>query len=105
MVASTASVRSVALDLGVAKNTAHRALSKLAGAGLITAEQERLAGGAFGRGHYRLHLGDALVLSAGRPNDPDSGRPVADGTKPTAQPPARRTRRNRATAQLSLLDA
>lgn len=54
---TTASVRVIAVELGIAKNTAHRALAALARAGLIEAVQTRDPGGRFRSGHYRLHLG------------------------------------------------
>src|SRR5438045_1872886 len=38
---ATASVRAIAADLGIAKNTAHRAMTVLALAGLIEPAQER----------------------------------------------------------------
>jgi DNA-binding transcriptional MocR family regulator len=53
---SVASVRAVAAELGVAKNTAHRALASLARAGLIEAVQSRDGAGRFQSGRYRLHV-------------------------------------------------
>ena len=80
-------MRAVAADLGVAKNTAHRALVALARAGIAHAVQERAADGRFRAGAYRLHLGELVAC--------------------TPTPPASRTR-HRATsstdpAQLTLL--
>lgn len=81
---AVASVRSLAVELGVAKNTAHRALSALVRAGIAEAVQHRSIDGRFRPGGYRLHLGDLA-----------------------ASPTARRTRASTATtpdpAQLSLL--
>ncbi len=82
---AVASVRSLAADLGVAKNTAHRALVALIRAGIAEAVQDRATNGRFRPGGYRLHL---------------------DGL--SARPPARRTRTRPAAAtpdpaQLSLL--
>lgn len=57
---AAASVRSVAVQLGVAKNTAHRALVALVRAGVIEAVQERGADGRFRPGVYRLHLDDGI---------------------------------------------
>lgn len=54
------SVRSLAADLGVAKNTAHRALAALVRAGIAEAVQERATDGRFRPGGYRLHLGVLL---------------------------------------------
>lgn len=81
---AVASVRSLAVELGVAKNTAHRALSALVRAGIVEAVQHRSTDGRFRHGGYRLHLGHLV-----------------------AGPTARRTRARAATtpdpAQLSLL--
>lgn len=76
-----ASVRLVAAELGVAKNTAHRALRSLDLAGLLTAEQQRADDGRFRGGRYRLHL-DGLLDRAPRPAPPGRCRPArvaADG--------------------------
>lgn len=54
---ATASVRSLAVDLGVAKNTAHRALVALVRAGIAEPVQDRSADGRFRSGGYQLHLG------------------------------------------------
>lgn len=59
---TVASVRVIAGELGIAKNTAHRALAALARACLIEAVQRRDPGGRFRPGHYRLHVG-ALVAA------------------------------------------
>src|SRR5215211_5784381 len=56
------SVREVAARLGVAPNTAQRALAVLRGAGLITSIQGRAGAGRFGVGAYRLSV-DRDVLS------------------------------------------
>lgn len=81
---AVASVRSLAIELGVAKNTAHRALVVLVRAGIAEAVQDRSTDGRFRSGGYRLHLGNLA-----------------------ASPPARRTRTRAAAtpdpAQLSLL--
>lgn len=70
-----ASVRLVAAELGVAKNTAHRALRALDLAGLVTAEQQRADDGRFRSGRYRLHLDD-LFDRAPRPAPPGRRRPA-----------------------------
>ncbi len=57
---AAASVRTVAAELGVAKNTAHRALVALVRAGIAEAVQDRTTDGRFRRGGYRLHLGDLV---------------------------------------------
>jgi DNA-binding IclR family transcriptional regulator len=82
-----ASVRAVAADLGVAKNTAQRAIASLSRAGLVEPVQARNTDGRFRRGGYVLRLGDLQT------------------TAPTA--PAPRTRHRGTTApapaQLTLL--
>lgn len=91
-----ASVRELAVELGVAKNTAHRAVTILVTAGVIEASQDRSGSGRFRRGHYRLHLGSAVTVSA-------AGPPAA---APEAPPTARRKRSDgtaRQSNQLSLL--
>lgn len=107
-----ASVRAVAAELGVAKNTAHRALAVLVAAGLASQEQRRRADGTFEAGAYRLDLGEAITpvadephpqpaTSAGRDGDPEP-TPVL----PLSATPRRARRASQATGdQLSLLDA
>jgi DNA-binding transcriptional ArsR family regulator len=51
------SVRDVAARVGVAKNTAQRALAVLRDAGLVTADQRRRDSGQFGATAYRLTVG------------------------------------------------
>jgi len=68
-----ASVRLVAADLGVAKNTAHRALA-LTHAGIVSAEQPRTHEGRFRRGRYHLHV-DGLIDRASQPAQPTRRRP------------------------------
>jgi DNA-binding IclR family transcriptional regulator len=48
------SIRGLAVDLGLAKNTVHRALARLRRCGLIDARQNRTSAGTFSRGHYVL---------------------------------------------------
>jgi DNA-binding MarR family transcriptional regulator len=52
------SIRSLAADLGLAKNTVHRALRRLVRVGLIGAHQTRTIAGTFSRGHYVLTTED-----------------------------------------------
>jgi DNA-binding transcriptional ArsR family regulator len=56
------SVRTVAAHMGVAKNTAQRALTALRKSGLVTSIQRRGRTGEFAAGAYRLDV-DADVLS------------------------------------------
>lgn len=88
-----APVRALATELGVAKNTAHRALAALAEAGVIDPEHRRRDDGTYRPTRYRLHLSpDVLDVTpttkTRRANQPS---PPADDT--TVEP-----------AQLSLLD-
>ncbi|MGH9025168.1 MAG: helix-turn-helix domain-containing protein [Acidimicrobiia bacterium] len=60
---TAATVRAVATDLGVAKNTAHRAVATLTRAGLVEPVQTRDRNGKFRPGHYQLHLCNLLVAT------------------------------------------
>jgi len=61
---SEASVRAVAADLGVAKNTAHRAIATLARAGLVESVQRRGGTGRFEPGRYVLHLHELTATTS-----------------------------------------
>jgi DNA-binding IclR family transcriptional regulator len=78
-----ATVRAVAADLGVAKNTAHRAVATLARAGLVESVQSRDRDGRFDRGCYLLHLGDLFV---NRPNAAEPRTRRSLRRAPTAAP-------------------
>jgi DNA-binding IclR family transcriptional regulator len=78
-----ASVRAVAADLGVAKNTAHRAMASLGRAGLIEPIQARDAGGHFRPARYLLHVGELLALEPVA--TPTRARQRATTTVPPAQ--------------------
>jgi DNA-binding IclR family transcriptional regulator len=84
---STASVRAIAADVGVAKNTAQRAIASLVRAGVAESVQDRDASGRFRPGRYRLHVGDLLTAEA----------------TPTPSRPRPRATRRVAPMQLSLL--
>lgn len=56
-----ASVRFVADELGVAKNTAHRAMRRLVDAGLAVPTQERSTDGRFVAGAYRLAIDPDVI--------------------------------------------
>lgn len=93
-----ASVRSLAAELGVAKNTAHRALSALTRAGLIAPIQDRAANGRFSAGRYRLHVehltratttSKTINRPAPRPTQPptsNTNQPSLFDHQPTNQP-------------------
>jgi DNA-binding transcriptional MocR family regulator len=85
---ATVSARSVAAELGVSKDTAARALRRLAAGGLIGRLERRGGGGRFVVGRYGLHV-TPDVLSLTEP-------------KPAAMTP---TLRRADTAQLSLLQS
>jgi DNA-binding IclR family transcriptional regulator len=89
---AAASVRSIAADLGVAKNTAHRAVAALVRAGVVESIPERDAAGWFRTGRYRLHVADLLTAAAD-----------TTPTPPTPRLERRRGTRRTAPAQLSLL--
>ena len=78
-------MQTLAVELGVAKNTAHRALKTLRGAGLLEHTQARAAAGRFDTSAYRLAVPDDVLTRSlrsisGRP----AGRRVARGRPPAA---------------------
>ena len=93
-----ASVRSIAAELDVAKGTAHRALTALRRAGLVTALQDRDPIGRYAPGTYRITApATAITLTSTAPIAPTSPRrppprPAAehhDATPPTPRPSSR----------------
>lgn len=91
---AVASVRSLAGDLGVAKNTAHRALAALVRTGVAQPVQERDSAGRFRAGRYRLDVDEVLASD------------TADTTAtPTRSRPRSRPARHADHSQLSLLTA
>jgi DNA-binding transcriptional ArsR family regulator len=60
------SVRSLAMRMGVAPNTAHRALNVLRTAGLVESTQRRRKGGEFGASTYRLTVDVEVLRSQGQ---------------------------------------
>jgi Helix-turn-helix domain len=72
-----ASVRSIAADLGVAKNTAQRAIANLVRVGVAEPVQDRDARGRFRPGHYRLHVTHLLATAPPPPPRPPRPRPRA----------------------------
>lgn len=55
------SVRSLAASLGVAKDTVHRAITRLGDLGVIEPHQARTASGSFSSGGYRLDVPAACL--------------------------------------------
>jgi len=91
------SVRQLAARLGVAKNTAHRALVALRNAGLLEPQQERSTSGRFTSGAYRLAVAPSIL------------RLVVEAAVPSAAPQPVRSRAPRPapspSGQLSLLSS
>lgn len=88
-----APVRALAAELGVAKNTAHRALTALSDAGVVEPEHRRRADGTYRPTRYRLHLSPDVI---------DVTPPTKTRRATTPSPPADDTTVE--PAQLSLLD-
>ena len=95
------SVRALAVELGVSKNTAARALAVLTAAGLVSPRQQRASSGTFDAGSYRLTIpADVISVDASTSHrEPTSTGPSQLRTRNAAR------RRDVAPAQLSLLDA
>ena len=76
-------IRGLALELGLSKNTIQRALCRLIAAGLVEARQQRTSGGTFSSGHYVL---TALVIEPTQQSDRSHINPVDPhhATKSTA---------------------
>jgi len=96
------SVRALALELGVSKNTAGRAVARLAAAGLIAALQDRGSNGRFDTGRYELRI-RPHVIAFDLSERVEHAAPGETSPSPTRGVPTRR--RGQQTAQLSLLDA
>jgi DNA-binding transcriptional MocR family regulator len=85
-----ASVRTVAAELGVAVNTAQRAIGRLRRAGIVEHAQRRSVDGHFAAATYRLEIPTDVFTIATAPNDrfptrsPSSHRTVKS-TPPTEQ--------------------
>ncbi|MEP7112808.1 MAG: hypothetical protein ABI862_06055 [Ilumatobacteraceae bacterium] len=58
------SVRTLAASLGLAKDTAGRAIRRLRYAGLVTDAQQRTDGGVFDAGIYRIAVPDCITVTA-----------------------------------------
>ena len=95
---AVASVRTVAAELGVAKNTAARALAVLRAAGVVTVVQTRDGAGQFAQARYVIHT--ARVVSHPQRLTLLSLRVPCPTRVRVRRPRHRRV----STAQLSLLD-
>jgi DNA-binding GntR family transcriptional regulator len=95
---AVASVRAIAAELGVAKNTAARALALLRSAGVVTVVQTRDGAGQFAQARYVIHT--TRVASHTAADTAVTPRSVPE----TRSRPTPRHRRV-STAQLSLLDS
>ncbi len=89
-------VRELAARLGVAKNTAHRALAALGDAGFVESLQSRSSSGQFSSGSYRLAV-PASVLSVSEASASASPAAPLSPARPS------RSSRSPASQQLSLL--
>lgn len=58
------SVRSLAASLGLAKDTAARAIRRLRDAGLVTVAQQRTEAGIFDTGSYVIAIPNSVILIA-----------------------------------------
>ena len=74
---STATVRSLAADLGLSKDTVARALVRLRTAGIIAARQDRRPAGTFATGLYRISIPGAIELLQPEPPTTAATRPRA----------------------------
>jgi hypothetical protein len=71
-------VRTIAVDLGLAPNTANRALRRLVDAGLVQPRQSRTGQGRFGAGTYRLTIAsDILRVALARYPAPSRQQPTS----------------------------
>jgi DNA-binding transcriptional MocR family regulator len=95
---AVASVRTVAAELGVAKNTAARALAVLRAAGVVTVAQARDGAGHFAQASYLIHT----ARGASHPSTIDTA--VTQRTVPDPRPRSTPRRRRADTGQLTLLD-
>ena len=58
------SVRALAASLGLAKDTAGRAIRRLRDTGLVSVAQQRTEGGVFDTGTYLIAVPDCITLTA-----------------------------------------
>ena len=82
-------VRQSAERLGIAKNTAHRALTALRRAGFIEPLQSRSTSGQFASGSYRLAVGPSILCLVADPLAPPVAAPLSVARPSSARPPRR----------------
>ena len=82
------SIRGLALELGLGKNTVQRALHRLSAAGMIEARQRRTNDGTFAAGHYVLTAEPADARKSTKPSlspNADDPRTRTSGPSPAAR--------------------
>lgn len=92
-------VRQLGEHLGIAKNTAHRALTALRLAGFIEPLQSRSTSGQFASGSYRLAVAPSILRLAADASAPPVASPLSVA-RPSSRPPRRASSPSQ---QLSLL--
>jgi DNA-binding IclR family transcriptional regulator len=95
---ATVSVRSLATQLGLAKDTVARALNRLRQAGLVDGSQSRTSTGVYATGCYTLTTPASITLDDHTPPPSNTSTSVA----PVTARPSHRSRTT-ATTQLSLI--
>lgn len=75
---ASVSIRTLAGQLGLAKDTVARALVRLRRAGLVTAHQSRTDSGVFATGSYTLHIPACITVSDHRTGASTTPRPRHD---------------------------
>lgn len=95
------SIRQLAEHLGVAKKTAHRALTALRLAGFIEPLQSRSTSGQFASGLYRLAVAPSILHLAAEASAPPVAAPLSVARPSSSSRPPRRV--PSPSQQLSLL--
>lgn len=74
---SSATVRSLAAELGLSKDTVARALTRLSAAAIAVADEDRAPAGTIATGRYRIAVPDGIALVQPVPPTPATTRPRA----------------------------